>query len=372
MGGVPAPPETLLAFDRTALTPGLRIAVAVSGGADSTALLRVLHAANALPREALGIGLSAIHIHHGIRGKAADRDQTAVEQLCAALNIPLHIRAVDTPAHAASSRETLEEAARNLRYAAFTGLIASADADAVATAHTADDQAETVLLKFLRGAWTEGLAGIFPIVEIKAANGRNGRIFRPLLGTDRAAVEHYLRSLDQGWVEDETNADPAFTRNRIRHQLLPALRSFNPSINAAMGILAEIAREEEIFWGRELDRILPQIVLPGKPVRGGGRANSTAPDSAAFAIDLERLKASSLALRRRILRATARRLGVQLSFPETARLLVLAGLGTPVATVPSKPGSSLSLASGLLAERSVRELRLSRAPAPAKQPLKTP
>lgn len=355
-------PDTLLRFDRSAFAPGLRVAVAVSGGADSTALLCALHAANGLPRESLGVGLSAIHVHHGLRGEAADRDQTAVQQLCARLAIPLLVRAVDTRAHAARSRETLEEAARNLRYAIFSELIGNGDADAVATAHTADDQAETVLMKLLRGAWTEGLAGIFPAIEVKAATGRTGRIVRPLLETDRAAVETYLRSIGQVWVEDETNADPAFTRNRVRHELLPALRAFNPSLNSTLGSLAEIAREEEIYWQRELDRVLPQLVLPGKPVRGGGRANSTAPDSAAFAIELERLKALAPALRRRVLRATARRLGVSLSFAETSRLLALAGLSPAMATVPTKPGSSLELAGGLRAERSLRELRLFRSP----------
>ena len=355
-------PESLLPFDRASFSPGQRVAVAISGGADSTALLCVLRAANSLPRESLGIGLSAIHIHHGIRGEGADRDQQAVEQLCASLEIPLTIRSVDTPAYAAIYHETLEEAARTLRYKAFTELFATGEADAVVTGHTADDQAETVLMKLLRGAWTEGLAGIFPVVEIKAPNGRAGRILRPLLGVDRAAIERYLRSIGQGWVEDETNADPAFTRNRVRHQLLPALREFNPSLNVTLGNLADIAREEEIYWQRELDRVMPQMVLPGRPVRGGGRANSTTPDSSVLAIELDRLKALAPALRRRVLRATARQLGVRLSIGETARLLSLAGLGAPVATVPSKAGGSLLLAGGLRAERSVRELRLSRAP----------
>ena len=359
---MPPPPETLLPLDRSTLAPGLRLAVALSGGADSTALLRALHALNALPREALGVGLSAIHVHHGIRGEAADRDQQAVEQLCATLGVPLRVHAVDTPGHAAMSHETLEEAARTLRYAAFGEAIASGHADAVATAHTADDQAETVLMKLLRGAWTEGLAGIFPVVEMRTPNGRIGRILRPLLGTDRETIEQYLQKIGQGWVEDETNADPAFTRNRVRHELLPALRAFNPSLNATIGHLAEIARDEESFWQRELDRVLPQLVLPGRPVRGGGRSNSTAPDAAEFAIEIERLKASPQALRRRILRATARRLGVQLSFVETARLLALAGLGAAIPTVPSKPGGSLALSGGLRAERSVRELRLIRSP----------
>lgn len=355
-------PAALLSFDRSAFAPGQRVAVAISGGADSTALLCALHAANGLPRESLGVGLSAIHVNHGLRGEAADRDQEAVATLCARLAVPLIVRSVDTRAQAAKCNETLEEAARSLRYAVFSELIALGEVDAVATAHTADDQAETVLMKLLRGAWTEGLAGIFPVIEVKAPNGRTGRILRPLLGTDRAAVEAYLKSINQDWVEDETNADPAFTRNRVRHQLVPALREFNPSLQTTLGNLAEIAREEEMYWQRELDRVMPQVVLPGKPVRGGGRANSTAPDSAVFAIDLERLRAMAPALRRRVLRATARRLGVSLSFPETARLLALSGLGPVIATVPAKPGSSLVLSEGLRAERSLRELRLSRSP----------
>ena len=349
-----------LAFDRTRLTPGSRLAVALSGGADSTALLRVLHAANQLPREALGIGLTAIHVHHGIRGDAAERDQQFVQQLCAGLAIPLILRSVDTPAHALAARETLEEAARTLRYAAFADLLASGEADAIATAHTADDQAETVLMKLLRGAWTEGLAGIFPVLEIKLASGRTGPVLRPLLSVDRSSIETYLRSIDQPWVEDESNGDPAYTRNRLRHTVLPLLREQNPALNQTLANLAEIARDEEGYWQGELDRLLPQLVLPGKPVRGGGRANSTAPDAAVFSIELERLRALAPALRRRVLRSIARRLGSQLSFAETARLLALAGVGKPIPTVPAKAGSSLTLANHLQAERSLRELRLFR------------
>ncbi len=355
---IPGPP--LLPFDRTGLTPGLRLAVAVSGGADSVALLRTLHAANHLPREALGLGLSVIHIHHGIRGDAADADQQFVQELCKALNLPLTLRAVDTPARAGHEGETLEEAARHLRYAVFTELIGSGEADAIATAHTADDQAETVLIKLLRGAWTEGLAGIFPVVEVATPTGRAGRILRPLLATDRTTIEGYLQILGQPWRIDETNADPAHTRNRVRHQLLPALRAFNPSLNGTLGSLAEIARDEETFWQRELDRILPQLVVPGRPVRGGGRSNTTAPGAATLSIELDRLRALHPALRRRVLRATARRLGARLSFDEVARLLALAGLAAPVPTIPSRPGSSLRLSNGLEAERSVRELHLSR------------
>lgn len=364
----PAPAPALLPFDRSSLTPGLRLAVALSGGADSTALLRTLHAANNLPRESLGLGLSAIHIHHGLRGAAADRDQSFAEALCAQLGVPLTVRAVDTPTRAQTAAETLEEAARALRYAAFTDLIAAGEADAIATAHTADDQAETVLMKLLRGAWTAGLAGIFPVIEVKSSAGRTGRILRPLLATSRTAVELYLRSLGQPWVEDETNADLAFTRNRLRHRVLPLLRELNPSLDSTLGNLAELARDDEAYWIGELDRLLPGLLLPGKPVRGGGRANATTPDSATLAVELERLRPLAPALRRRVLRAMARRLGVELSFDETARLLALIGMGPAIATVPAKSGALLALAHGLRAERSLRELRLARTPATTRTP----
>ena len=174
----------------------------------------------------------------------------------------------------------------------------------------------------------------------------------------------YLNSLGQGWCTDETNADPAHTRNRLRHDLLPVLRAFNPALNTTLGNLAQIARDEEQYWKRELDRLLPQIVLPGKPVRGGGRANATAPGSATLSIELDRLRALPSALRRRVLRATARQLGSRLSFDETTRLLSLAGLLDPPPAAAPRPGgrssATLNLANGLVAERSVRELRLSR------------
>lgn len=352
----------LLAFNRTHLAPGTRLTVAVSGGADSVALLRTLHAANSLPREALGVGLSAVHVHHGIRGEAAGRDQAFVETLCGGLGVPLTVRTVDTPTHAAAQRETLEEAARTLRYTAFHDLLATGAADAVATAHTRDDQAETVLLKLLRGAWTEGLAGIYPILELPPTSaGRGGCILRPLLGTSRAEIESYLQALNQSWVTDETNADPAYTRNRLRHELLPALRAFNPALDLTLSHLAEIARDEESHWQAELARLLPHLLLPGKPVRGGGRAVSTSagPQSASIAIEIERLRALSLAMRRRVLRAAARQLGSKLRFTDTERLQALCGL-RPLPTVSSRPGSSLDLPGNLHAERSPRELRLFR------------
>jgi tRNA(Ile)-lysidine synthase len=348
----------MLSLPPTALRPGDRACCAISGGADSTALLLLVHAANALPKNALGVGLSAVHVNHGLRGAESDGDQAFVEALCARLGVPLHLRRVDTPARVQAQRETVEEAARNLRYQEFRRILESGAATHILTAHTLDDQAETVLMKLLRGAWLEGLGAISPRLEFAP-----GTVLRPLLEVRRAALREFLKARQQPWREDSSNADEAFTRNRLRHTVLPVLREENPQIDQALANLAELAREDESRWQVELDRLLPQLLLPGKPVRGGGRSNSTAPGEQALAIELDRLRALDPALRRRVVRAAARQLGARLSFEETTRLLTLAGMppaGVADPTVPTRPGTVLKLSQGLLAERSLRELRLSR------------
>jgi tRNA(Ile)-lysidine synthase len=324
------------------------------------ALLRLLQAANTVPREPLGVGLSAVHIHHGLRGEEADADQAFVVELCQRLGVPLHVHRVSVPEHAAATGETIEEAARTLRYQVFHDLLASGAADTILTAHTRDDQAETVLMKLLRGAWTEGLSGIHPMVTVPLPHsGRSGRILRPLLGLQRHQIEGYLRGLGQTWRTDSSNADPAHTRNRIRHTVLPLLREENPALDQTLANLAELAREEEARWQVELGRLLPQLLLPGKPVRGGGRAVSTAPGEQALSIEIDRLRGLDPALRRRVLRAAARQLGARLSFDETARLLALSGLAAH-ATVTARNGATLELGQQLRAERSLREIRLFR------------
>lgn len=342
-----------LALDRTWLRSGMRVAAAVSGGADSVALLRAL--VHVAPE--IGLVLSVAHVHHGIargaEGNDADTDAAFVTELASQHGLILHRRDVDTPMRSQAEHETLEEAARNLRYGYFRELLASGVVDAVATAHTLDDQAETVLHKLLRGAWTEGLGGIHPrIAEVK------GSILRPLLGVRRAEIEAYLRSLGQGWREDITNADTAYTRNRLRHELLPELAAYNPQIYAQLANLATIARDEDAYWQVELGRILPGLLLPGKPVRGGGRAASTDPNESSLAIEIERLPASP-AVRRRILRAAARQMGVALNFEQTERLLAMCG---------PNPTRRQTLTAELHAERSPRELRLVRKSAPKSIP----
>lgn len=346
--------------------PGQRVCCAVSGGADSVALLRALHAANQT-KEPLGLVLRAVHVHHGLRGVEADADEAFVRALTAELGVDLRIERVDTAARQAETREGVEEAARHLRYAVFWRLMEEGWTEAVATAHTLDDQAETVLMKLLRGAWTEGLGGIFPAVQAstpaargasrQGTSGAEGEIVRPMLGVRRSAVEAYLRELRQTWCEDSTNADLRLMRNRVRHEVMPLLRALNPSVEEGFGRMARIAREEEAYWKVEIARLLPGMILPGKPVRGGGRAVSTAVGEQTIALDLERLKAVLPAVRRRLVRAAAAQMGFRLSAEETGKLLGLAGLET-VAGLRAKIGARLELRGGLRAERSARELRL--------------
>jgi tRNA(Ile)-lysidine synthase len=351
-------------LNREHISPGDRICAAVSGGADSVALLLLLHAANSLPKNGLGVGLSAVHVNHGLRGKESDGDQAFVQDLCMRLEVPLHVHRADVQGRIADSRaagrvETVEEAARHLRSNVFGSLIVEGHADSVLTAHTLNDQAETVLMKLLRGAWTEGLSGIHPVLAAPGG-ARPGRILRPLLGVRRSELEEFLRGEGQDWRTDSSNADEAFTRNRIRHHLLPVLREYNPSIDNTLAKLAEVARDEEARWQADLGRILPQVLLPGKPVRGGGRAVSTAVSgSEMIAIELERLRSFDHALRRRVLRAAAKRLGVRLSFEETQRLFDIVGAPQNLPHSRGRAGR-LELSGGLRAERTARELRLER------------
>lgn len=340
-----------LPLDISLLKPGMRVAVGLSGGADSVALLRAL----AERSRELGLVLHAAHLHHGLRGEEADGDLEFCRELTRRLEIPFHEARVDTAAEARAnpetgkSSETIEEAARRLRYAWFRELLTKGLPDAVvhavATAHTLDDQAETVLAKFLRGAWTEGFSGISPKLEYP----EGGAVIRPLLGVTRKEIETYLKFLGQPWREDSSNRHLSFTRNRIRHELLPLLEGWNPRLREHLAQMAELAQGEEAWWQAELARIAPQLILPGKPVRGGGRAAGTG-----VAIDVSRFGAYAPALQRRLLRYAAGQLGVALDFAATEALRTQALSG--------RAGQKCEL-EGLHAERTVRELRLDIGPA---------
>ena len=332
-----------LAIDTTLLKPGLRLAVGLSGGADSVALMRAL----AERSKQLGLVLHAAHLHHGLRGEEADGDLAFARALAAELGLPFHEARVDCEAEAKAQGQTIEEVARHLRYRWFRQLMTSGEVEAVATAHTRDDQAETVLAKFLRGAWTEGLSGIHPVVEFP-----EGRILRPLLATTRTEVEAYLGAVGQNWREDSSNRHLTFTRNRIRHELLPLLEGWNPRLREHLAQMAQLARDEEAWWQAEVAKVASQILLHGRPVRGGGREAGEG-----LALDVIRLAALAPALQRRLLRFAAKELGVDLDFPATDALRTLALVG--------RAGQRLELVQGLRAERTPRELRLAIQPVAA-------
>jgi tRNA(Ile)-lysidine synthase len=335
-------PKAKVALNENLFRPGLRLAVGLSGGADSVALLRVL----ADRSRELGLVVHAAHLHHGLRGVEADADRDFCRELAYSLGLPFQESQVDTACAAAAdpasgkAAESIEEAARRLRYGWFRELMRTGIVDAVATAHTRDDQAETVLARFLRGAWTEGLSGIHPVVAFP-----EGRIVRPILATGRAEVEAYLKELDQKWREDSTNRHLTFTRNRIRHDLLPLLEEWNPQLREHLAQMAELARDEEDWWGQELKRLAAQLILPGRPVRGGGRASGEG-----LAIEVARLAEIPVAAQRRLLRHAAGQLGAKPDFEATEALRGLALAG--------RAGQRRELAAGLGGERTHRELRL--------------
>lgn len=218
--------------------PGRGVLIAVSGGVDSTALLHGLVAL--APR--LGLRLAAGHVNHGLRGAESDGDEAFMAELAARLAVPLRVRRVapNRLREGTCSRErpTLQEACRRLRYEALGDLAAQLDADHVATAHTADDQAETVLLRVLRGSGGDGLAGI-------PERSPDGRVVRPLLGVSRAQILAYASRERLRWREDPSNRSAAYARSRLRERWLPGLTSdFNPGLLRTLGRLAEAQRRD--------------------------------------------------------------------------------------------------------------------------------
>ena len=215
---------------------GDRVGIGVSGGADSVALLRLLVEL----RAQLGVKLFVLHFHHQLRGADADEDEMFVARLARDFGFEFVPGRADVAGEARRNGWNLEDAARRLRYQFFASIAASHDLGRVAVAHTANDQAETLLAHLLRGTGPAGLAGIYPVA---------GPIIRPLLDIGRDELREYLLRLNQAWREDATNQDTSRTRARIRHKLLPLLQAeFDPASVTRLGRLAGLAREEEIFW----------------------------------------------------------------------------------------------------------------------------
>lgn len=229
------------------------VGVAVSGGADSVALLHAL--GELYPERSLGV----VHLNHCLRGSQSDRDEAFVRALAERLGHAFYVRR-DHPADGVSAgSRNLEQAGRHCRYRYFRDLISGGYCAAVATAHTRSDQAETVLFRLLRGAAGAGLSGVWPTF--------GSGIVRPMLDVSRSEVLEYLRARGIAWREDPSNDDPAFARNRLRHALLPALRrDWNPRIEATLASTADWAVEEERYWHRRTAELRRACVreLPGE------------------------------------------------------------------------------------------------------------
>jgi len=329
---VPSLQQDVLAFihKHALLKPGDRVGIAVSGGADSVALLRLLLEL----RGKLGLVLSVVHFNHKLRSAESDEDERFVAELAREHDLEIITEKGDVRAYSAEERLSVETAARELRYQFFRRLLEEGRFNSIATGHTLDDQAETVLFRISRGAGTRGLAGIYPKLAVNGGRSANrAAIVRPLLSTRRTDLELYLQAVGQPWREDSSNRDLRHVRNRVRHGILPRLeRNLNPAIWEALAEAAEIARAEEDYWEKEVAKVIP--------------AN-------AEQIELNLLKNLPLALQRRAVRALAERLPLHLEFRHVEEILNLAS-GTP-----DSPKSA-SLPDGWVAIRNAKQLRFQR------------
>ena len=287
-------------WQKQLIQAGDRVAVAVSGGCDSVALFRLLVEL----RSELGMVLSVAHFNHKLRGAESDADEVFVKELATLHKLEFYSGAEDVRGFAAENQLSLEAAARELRYKFFRQLLTD-KVDRVATAHTMDDQAETVMMRVIRGTGLQGLGAIRPKIKIE---NLASTIVRPLLQMRRDELNDYLQAIGQTWCEDSTNLDLHFTRNRVRQTLIPLLKDeFNPSITQRLSEISEIAREEEEFWAREIERVSREIV-------------SRQSDDG-FVIGVPAFCAQPLAMQRRLIHSLAARCGASLEFKHIEKIL---------------------------------------------------
>jgi len=318
------------------IAAGDLVLVAVSGGPDSAALLHVLDSL----RTKFRFRLRAAHVHHGIRGTDADADARAAATLAQSLGIPFSRHRADVPNYAETHGLSLEAAAREVRYQWLESIANRYRANRIATGHTADDQAETILLNLLRGTGPRGLAGIHPV---------RGRLVRPLISISRSHVENYCKHHRISFRVDRSNFDSTFTRNRIRHEALPALQKIQPAVATNLARLAAIMRAEDEFMAEQADNAL-RGVASQRPGEVG--------------IILSLFGALAPALQRRVLRAAVARVkGDELDIG-LERIDALVHLA-----VSGRTGATIELPGGLRAERTYGEVVI--APTPSGKDVST-
>src|SRR5687767_7412848 len=272
---------------------GESLLVAVSGGADSTALLLAL--AELTQAELLGVGLTAAHLDHGLRGERAREDARWVEELARVNGFACVVGRADVTSLARERRDNLEQAARRARYAFLTRAAREAGAGAVLAAHTLDDQAETVLLRLLRGSGAEGLGGIRP--ERVLDEGAGGvLLLRPLVTwARRAETEEFCRGRGVEPRADEMNTDERFARVRVRRRLLPLLETFNPRVAETLARTAELLSED----ARALELEAARLLEAARETGGAAGGEEAAASGGVWPLRVEVLAAAPKALRRR-------------------------------------------------------------------------
>ena len=326
------------------------VLVAVSGGADSVALLYVLFDLH----KDMGLSLEVAHLNHGIRGRAAEQDAVFVEKVCQELGVRCHVEQVDAPSLARRAKLSLEEAARELRHKFLIEKAQTGKHNKVALGHTMDDQAETVLMHLIRGAGVLGVSGMKPISEQgiqpdpETGIRPDSRVFfiRPFLATSRAAVKDFLALKKISFREDASNIDMTFTRNRVRHELMELLRArYNPRIVEALGFHASLAAEVDDYLSRVASEAYQFCVREET--------------SENIELELTPFLSYHVCVRGYIVREAFRRLCGSLKdfgFTHVASLINLASSG--------RSGDSVDVASGISARLDGRNLWIGRTSAP--------
>ena len=302
------------------LPRGALVLCAVSGGRDSMAMLHLL---SALAEEG-GFRVAAAHFNHRLR-PTADRDEEFVRSWCGENGVPLEAGSGDVRTYAQESGTGIEDAARRLRYRFLSETADKLNAARIATAHHRKDNAETVLLHLLRGTGLQGLGGIAPI---------RGRIVRPLLETGRGEINEYIIRNAVPYVEDESNQDIHFTRNRLRLEVLPLLEEIAPGCGGRIAAAAELLREEENHLRRETEALLPETV------------------NDSITLPVPTLNRQDEAMRRRLIRSMGQKLGAELTKAQVEAVLSL------------RSGRYLDLSENLCAIRKPHQLILQKQPSP--------
>jgi tRNA(Ile)-lysidine synthase len=281
------------------------VVVGVSGGADSVCLLHVL----AKSRKRLGIRLHAAHLNHQIRGIESEADAEFVSNLAGSLGIPITVNKQDVAAYRTERKCSLEEAARELRYAFFARVARKVGAHRIAVGHTRDDQVETILMHILRGTGTAGLCGLAPCSplahdnqgmpspaqasRVAKAQRSNLLVIRPLLDATRQETANYCQKHQLDPRVDSSNLLPSFSRNRLRLHLLPVLRQYNPSIDQALLRLADIAKEDNAFIEQQASELWEEVARQ---------------ENKAIYLDKKQMAGLSIALQRHLLRVAVTKL----------------------------------------------------------------